>query len=250
MRDASRPREREGRADELAPVGIVVGPDLRVQRHVLGLYKLAGGVFWFFLIVSGFGVPSEEEQSHDYLWRIHAHAPRRGVIAVFDRSDDVLEMLPVLLAAPLSLAGDAAPQLWLVVVRAAIEVVDVDARDRLCAPGLANGVDRVVVGWRHAAEDDDRDALRRAQVSVRTESSPTLLGHGMTTGQIPLAIESPRTPTWMEPGVNCDRRLLDSDKSGLDQLAASLAKAGVELVSTGGTAAALREDTGVDASIS
>ncbi|HET9427021.1 MAG TPA: MBL fold metallo-hydrolase, partial [Allosphingosinicella sp.] len=50
------------------------------------------------------------------------------------------------------------------------------------------------------------------------ESRPALLGHGMTTGQIPLAIESPRTPTWMEPGVNCDRRMLDSDKSGLDRI--------------------------------
>lgn len=42
--------------------------------------------------VTGFGVPSEEELAHDYLWRVHAHAPRRGRIAVFDRShyEDVL----------------------------------------------------------------------------------------------------------------------------------------------------------------
>jgi PPK2 family polyphosphate:nucleotide phosphotransferase len=42
--------------------------------------------------VEGFGVPTEEERAHDYLWRIHAHAPRRGTIAVFDRShyEDVL----------------------------------------------------------------------------------------------------------------------------------------------------------------
>lgn len=33
-----------------------------------------------------FGKPSEEELQRDYLWRIHAHAPRRGEIAVFDRS--------------------------------------------------------------------------------------------------------------------------------------------------------------------
>ena len=32
-----------------------------------------------------------------------------------------------------------------------------------------------------------------------------------------------------------------SDKAGLDELAAGLARAGVELVSTGGTAAKLRE---------
>lgn len=42
--------------------------------------------------VTGFGVPSDEELAHDYLWRVHAHAPRRGRIAVFDRShyEDVL----------------------------------------------------------------------------------------------------------------------------------------------------------------
>ncbi|MEO1064409.1 MAG: PPK2 family polyphosphate kinase [Actinomycetota bacterium] len=33
-----------------------------------------------------FGKPSEEELQRDYLWRIHAHAPRRGEIVVFDRS--------------------------------------------------------------------------------------------------------------------------------------------------------------------
>lgn len=44
------------------------------------------------LAVTGFGVPSDEELAHDYLWRVHAHAPRRGQIAVFDRShyEDVL----------------------------------------------------------------------------------------------------------------------------------------------------------------
>jgi PPK2 family polyphosphate:nucleotide phosphotransferase len=44
------------------------------------------------LTAEGFGVPTEEERAHDYLWRIHAHAPRRGSIAVFDRShyEDVL----------------------------------------------------------------------------------------------------------------------------------------------------------------
>ena len=33
-----------------------------------------------------FGKPSEEELQRDYLWRIHAHSPRRGEIAIFDRS--------------------------------------------------------------------------------------------------------------------------------------------------------------------
>lgn len=42
--------------------------------------------------VTGFKRPSELELSHDYLWRIHAAAPRKGNIAVFNRShyEDVL----------------------------------------------------------------------------------------------------------------------------------------------------------------
>lgn len=33
-----------------------------------------------------FGKPSDEELQRDYLWRIHAHSPRRGEITIFDRS--------------------------------------------------------------------------------------------------------------------------------------------------------------------
>lgn len=42
--------------------------------------------------VYGFKAPSEEELDHDFLWRVHAHTPRRGMIAVFNRShyEDVL----------------------------------------------------------------------------------------------------------------------------------------------------------------
>ena len=42
--------------------------------------------------VTSFKAPSEEERSHDFLWRIHAHTPRRGYIGVFNRShyEDVL----------------------------------------------------------------------------------------------------------------------------------------------------------------
>lgn len=36
--------------------------------------------------VSSFGVPSDEERSHDFLWRIHHHCPARGVIGIFNRS--------------------------------------------------------------------------------------------------------------------------------------------------------------------
>ncbi|GMR03153.1 MAG: polyphosphate kinase 2 family protein [Acidimicrobiia bacterium] len=42
--------------------------------------------------VRGFGVPSELEADHDYLWRVHLQAPRRGRIGIFNRShyEDVL----------------------------------------------------------------------------------------------------------------------------------------------------------------
>jgi PPK2 family polyphosphate:nucleotide phosphotransferase len=42
--------------------------------------------------VSNFGVPTEEERAHDFLWRIHQHTPPKGIIGIFDRShyEDVL----------------------------------------------------------------------------------------------------------------------------------------------------------------
>lgn len=36
--------------------------------------------------VAPFKVPTEEEAAHDFLWRVHAKAPRRGEIALFNRS--------------------------------------------------------------------------------------------------------------------------------------------------------------------
>lgn len=42
--------------------------------------------------VTGFKVPSDEELSHDFLWRVHDHAPPAGHIGIFNRShyEDVL----------------------------------------------------------------------------------------------------------------------------------------------------------------
>jgi PPK2 family polyphosphate:nucleotide phosphotransferase len=42
--------------------------------------------------VHSFKVPTPEEASHDYLWRIHADCPQRGEIVVFNRShyEDIL----------------------------------------------------------------------------------------------------------------------------------------------------------------
>jgi PPK2 family polyphosphate:nucleotide phosphotransferase len=40
----------------------------------------------------GFAAPTERERAHDFLWRVHAHVPGNGQIAVFNRShyEDVL----------------------------------------------------------------------------------------------------------------------------------------------------------------
>ncbi len=42
--------------------------------------------------VHSFKAPTEVEKAHDFLWRVHAHTPRHGQIAVFNRShyEDVL----------------------------------------------------------------------------------------------------------------------------------------------------------------
>lgn len=36
--------------------------------------------------VTSFKVPTHEEDAHDFLWRVHAHAPARGMIQIFNRS--------------------------------------------------------------------------------------------------------------------------------------------------------------------
>jgi PPK2 family polyphosphate:nucleotide phosphotransferase len=57
-----------------------------VIRKVIGPLDSRGIHVW------SFKGPTEEEQEHDFLWRIHARAPRFGEIAVFNRShyEDVL----------------------------------------------------------------------------------------------------------------------------------------------------------------
>jgi PPK2 family polyphosphate:nucleotide phosphotransferase len=44
------------------------------------------------LEATAFAAPSERERAHDYLWRVHAHVPANGEIAIFNRShyEDVL----------------------------------------------------------------------------------------------------------------------------------------------------------------
>jgi PPK2 family polyphosphate:nucleotide phosphotransferase len=55
-------------------------------KHVFGGVNPQG------VTVTSFKVPTPEELAHDFLWRIHAHAPRHGYIGIFNRShyEDVL----------------------------------------------------------------------------------------------------------------------------------------------------------------
>lgn len=57
-----------------------------IARHVMGMVDPQG------VALRSFGVPTAEERSHHYLWRINNALPRPGQIGLFDRShyEDVL----------------------------------------------------------------------------------------------------------------------------------------------------------------
>ena len=57
-----------------------------VIRNVFGNMNPQG------VTVKSYKVPTAEELSHDFLWRIHQHAPAKGMIQVFNRShyEDIL----------------------------------------------------------------------------------------------------------------------------------------------------------------
>ena len=55
-------------------------------RNVFGKLNPQG------VLVKSFKTPTAEELAHDFLWRIHTHAPQKGYIQVFNRSqyEDIL----------------------------------------------------------------------------------------------------------------------------------------------------------------
>jgi len=57
-----------------------------IVHHVVGATNPQG------LSIHGFKAPTDEEKSHDFLWRVRPHLPAAGRIGVFDRShyEDVL----------------------------------------------------------------------------------------------------------------------------------------------------------------
>ena len=57
-----------------------------IMRHVVGTIDPQG------VRITGFKAPTDEEKSHDFLWRIRKALPPAGIVGVFDRShyEDVL----------------------------------------------------------------------------------------------------------------------------------------------------------------
>src|SRR5258708_28770756 len=57
-----------------------------VIRNVFGKLNPQG------VNVKSFKAPTEEEMAHDFLWRVHQHAPAKGMIQLFNRShyEDIL----------------------------------------------------------------------------------------------------------------------------------------------------------------
>jgi PPK2 family polyphosphate:nucleotide phosphotransferase len=51
-----------------------------VVRNVFGKLNPQG------VLVKSFKVPTPEEAAHDFLWRVHLHAPAKGMIQLFNRS--------------------------------------------------------------------------------------------------------------------------------------------------------------------
>ncbi|WP_425956998.1 PPK2 family polyphosphate kinase [Xylanimonas sp. McL0601] len=69
-----------GRAVLLMLQGLDTAGKGGIVRHVIGLVDPQG------VQHHAFGVPTEEEAKHDYLWRIRRALPKPGYIGVFDRS--------------------------------------------------------------------------------------------------------------------------------------------------------------------
>ena len=70
-------------------------------KHVAGALNPRG------ISVTSFGVPTKEESEHDFLWRVHRHAPRKGEWTFFNRShyEDIL-VVRVLNLVPESIWGE------------------------------------------------------------------------------------------------------------------------------------------------
>jgi PPK2 family polyphosphate:nucleotide phosphotransferase len=101
-RDATEKATRKLREDLRELQGALQGEESRSILLILQAMDTGGkdgtvkniylGVNPVGVEISSFGVPSEAELAHDFLWRIHAKTPPRGKIGIFNRSqyEDVL----------------------------------------------------------------------------------------------------------------------------------------------------------------
>jgi PPK2 family polyphosphate:nucleotide phosphotransferase len=83
---ASRGSSRSTRSVLLVVQGMDTSGKGGITRHVVGAVDPQGVQF------VAFKAPTAQEQAHDFLWRIRPHAPKPGMLGVFDRShyEDVL----------------------------------------------------------------------------------------------------------------------------------------------------------------
>ena len=79
-------REGGGRSVLVILQGLDTAGKGGIVRHVMGMVDPQG------VALASFGVPTQEERAHHYLWRIEKRLPTPGKIGVFDRShyEDVL----------------------------------------------------------------------------------------------------------------------------------------------------------------
>jgi len=92
--------------------------------------------------VKSFKRPAEDELAHDFLWRVHQHTPRRGHIALFNRShyEDVLVA---------RVEGIVPEERW----RKRYEVINGFEQ------GLVNGGTEIVKIYLHLSKDRQREKL-------------------------------------------------------------------------------------------
>lgn len=93
--------------------------------------------------ISSFGVPTEEELAHDFLWRIHQHTPPHGMIGVFNRS----QYEDVLVARVKNLVPE---ERW----RPRYEIINSFEK------GLTNHGTRVLKFYLHISKDEQKERLQ------------------------------------------------------------------------------------------
>ena len=76
----ARGKEGDKRSVLLVIQGLDTAGKDGIVSHVVGLVNPIG------VKITGFGVPTEEERKHPYLWRIRNALPAAGQVGVFDRS--------------------------------------------------------------------------------------------------------------------------------------------------------------------